>query len=268
MKKILTALFLITVFLVPQKAFALEDSRSFQVEQKDFLLQTSSGETISENILVNVGDGLLKIQLSWQGYALPKAQTLNDTVVGEHSIDFATPDKNLIEIAPQATSVAAVNFKLPAEIKPGDYYGSLVLEASGKETVNFTIRVLGTLTEKIALQDIIQKGGQTTLLVANLGNRTTQVSSSVKLSDLLGDIETVTTEPVNVKAGQIITLVASHKNLLPGFYNGEITLKYAEKPTQTSALFSFWVWQEFFLFTLLAIVLLVIVVIFRWKKHA
>jgi len=54
MKKILTALFLITVFLVPQKAFALEDSRSFQVEQKDFLLQTSSGETISENILLRL----------------------------------------------------------------------------------------------------------------------------------------------------------------------------------------------------------------------
>jgi hypothetical protein len=265
MKKIIAAVFLI-LLLTPKDAWAL--NKVFSVPQGDFFIQTSSGKTITETVLVKSGSSaVVKIRSSWQGYTLTKEALVNDSFLNQHSIDFAVIDQTNFEIQPFGTNVINVNLSVPDQIKSGDYYGVLALtDGQNEEKVNFTLRVLGQVSEKITLEGFQKDSSGFKLKVANEGNITTKLKAKLKVSDFVGKIDELETGETSVKAGQITTLEASLKQLLPGYYQAEVSLIFGDKLTQTTSVHSFWVWPEFFLGSLIVAVLVLLVIVVVKKK--
>jgi hypothetical protein len=157
-----------------------------------------------------------------------------------------------------------LNFSIPKEISSGDYYGDLVL-SSGTEVgkIPFTIRVLGKLEEKVVLEQVTKDGSALKLKVANRGNRTSKVSAKLKINDLLGTVDQPQTQTLNLKAGEISLLSATHKTLLPGIFQTEISLIYGEKDTQNSSLFRFLIWPQFYI---LFVIITLGALILTWRK--
>lgn len=248
---IIASLLLITF---PKLIFARTPS-PFSVLQKDFLVQTSSGKNLEENVTIrNTTETREKIQVSWVGYNLSSNDIVSADYLTKHSIDFSSIPQNEIELEPFATESFIVNFAVLDTLKSGDYYGQLMLNNSSyKENVNFTVRILGELQEKIVVESLTDDGTSLKITLSNQGNRTTSVNLKSQISNLVSK-EVTLQYNLNLMSGERKTVTQFHKKLLPGFYQTQVGTTFGEKQTTETRIFSFWVRAEFFIFSLVTLI--------------
>lgn len=242
MKKVLLAFLLL--FLLPSYVSA---AGNFEVEQKDFFFQTSAGKQLTEIVVIrNQTIDPLTLNLSWAGYNLL-----------QHSIDFSSLDRTSITLQPLSTEPIGVSFSVPAEIKSGDYYGSLIVsDGTNSQEIPFTIRVLGGLTEKIIIRNTSYSNNQVSFDVINEGNITTQIAGKVKIDSLFSNVRTEDFDTFKLRSGESKTVKVSQNNLLPGYYRGEVSAKYGTKDYQVNSFFSFWVNLNFYSVSLLTLAII------------
>ena len=260
------ALILATFFATP--AFA-STPQTFKLDQTDFLLQTSAGKTLSENIVVqNSTDQKQTLSVSFEGYKLPTTQVLDHSYLTKHNIDFATLPLQQIDMEPLASASIPIILKPLDTFPSGDYYGTLILK-SNEETqkVNFTVRILGQIKENLEIKEIKNSGNYLVLKIANTGNISEEFSLKTTINRLLGGDISLTSPRATIRSGEIIDVKFDHGQLLPGFFQTQTTLQYGAKATSVTKLYSFWENLELFIvsfFTLVASFLLYFV--FRRKK--
>lgn len=262
MKKLL----LLTVFILYllSQNDTLAASSNLKIENKDYLLQGSAGINLVEYIVItNSSETVQRIETKWSGYKLSKSQVVSDEFLINHSIDFANLPQTTIDLGPFDTGSLTIEFNIPSTLKSGDYYGSLELNsATGKEVVDFTIRILGELTEQVQINE--SKATKDTLIfkVANTGNISSDFSISSALDKFIGADIKQRIDKQTLKAGETREVSIKFGNLLPGYYQTENKLTYGNKDTEKTSLYSFWVRQEFFIVSVLTLFLSLIVIWF------
>lgn len=253
--KITLTLALASIFLLfPKNSFA-QSSSTFVALQKDFLLQTPIGKTLDQTIVIKSNSPTQeKVYLTWLGYELPPNEVTDNKLLTEHSIDFVVFPKFNDSIEPFGIINLPISFNVPNRLKPGDYYGTLVISSSDhQEKTNFTIRVLGQLNESIHLKSFRDTGMSTILEFENIGNRTSKVSVKNLLTYFFNKEINLNTS-FELKAGEKKTVKQNHQQLLPGFYEAKVSTSFGEKNTTVTKLYSFWVRGEFFIFSLITLI--------------
>lgn len=256
MKALLSStLVLILASLFATPAFA-STPQTFRIGQSDFLLQTSAGQTLNENINVqNSTDTKQTLLVSFEGYKLPTDQVLNQSYLIKHNIDFATLPMNKLDIEAMASGSIPVVLTPPDTYPSGDYYGTLILKNNDEtQKVNFTVRILGQLTENVEVKEISNSGDFLTFKVVNSGTISSSFSIESKLSWLTGRYKTLNSDKETIRSGEILEIKLDHGKLLPGFFQTQTSLKYGLKETVSTKLYSFWVNPEFFLVSGLTII--------------
>jgi hypothetical protein len=220
----------------------------FELAPKNFFLQAYPGKTIREVVtLKNLEATPKTVSLTWQGYQLTGSESTSDVDRNNHSINFARLSTKKLELQPQSTAAVEIEFAVPKDIQPADYYGSLLAASESLQTqADFTVRVLGKVEEKIAVTGFSVKGDDIILKIANHGNQTTSFQANLKIQDLLGRAKDL--EPIkdSLKAAEAKTFQVKHSSGLPGPYQAKISLDFGTSG-QRVAFYSFWIRPEVFL---------------------
>jgi len=244
-KKLTFFLFSLIFLFLARSAFA---DGGFNLEPKNFFLQASPGKTIREVVtLKNLDPTPKTVTLTWQGYTLPKGGFTNEVGLKSHSIDFALLSASSLEIQPFGARTLELEFAVPKDKTPADYYGTLLAKAeSSQEQSEFTVRVLGIIEEKIDVIGFSDNGNISTIKIANHGNQTTSFQANLKIQDLLGRAKDL--EPIkdSLKAAEAKTFQVKHSSGLPGPYQAKISLDFGTSG-QRVAFYSFWIRPEVFL---------------------
>ena len=256
MKALLSSI-LIVIFasLFATSAFATTP-QTFKIEQTDFLLQTSSGKTLNENIVVqNSTDTKQPLLISFEGYKLPTNQVLGQSFLTKHNIDFATLPLQQTDVEAYGSVTIPIVLIPPDTYPSGDYYGSVILKSSAEtQKVNFTVRILGQLTESIDIKEIRNSGDFLVFKVVNVGTIASSFSIISKLNWFLGQDKIINSNKETIRSGEIREIKLNHGKFLPGYYQTQTTLKFGSKETTVTKLFSFWVNLEFFIVSFLTII--------------
>jgi hypothetical protein len=232
MKKLL--LFLCLFFLFAPIANA---ANSFEVEQTNFFLQASAGKELAETVILrNLTDQPITISVKWEGYS-----------ESSHTIDFAKLSTSELEIQPRGVANLQVVLTLPENLKSGDYYGQLNLLTNGSvETVNFTIRVLGELSEQIETT-VYSSAKGLNLILENRGNVTTLVDTKVSLTNFFGhEVGSQTINQFGLKALEKVEKQIVTDQLLPGPYQIKIESVFGTEKTPQTKLEKIWLEPYFF----------------------
>ncbi|HSX57781.1 MAG TPA: hypothetical protein VLE47_00725 [Candidatus Saccharimonadales bacterium] len=239
MKKLL---FLISVglflFVIKAPAFAGD----FSLPQKNYSIQIASGKEQVEQVLISNSSAKEQtINLSWQGYTLPADQIISSQFLTIHNLDFASPEVSQITLQPYAVGSVAVVFKTPDSLKPGDYYGSLVLKNGTTSTqASFNALFAGALVEDTKVSDTSTENKKLKVILENTGNIATKTKLEILVTDFFGKkVVAVESNEYDLKAGQKLTQSFPLKNLLPGFYRAQIKLISGRADTAQTKLYFF-----------------------------
>jgi uncharacterized membrane protein len=244
----LAAAFIILIplfFAIPANASELK------IEPKNFQLQAIPGDTLVEDVLItNLSTSNKTLKLSW---STPK----------NNGIGFASFEKSVPVLSPNATNSIELEFKIPKDLQPADYYGSLVVKTdTSEEKADFVIRILGTTREEIRASNFTDSGGRLNFTVINSGNRTISLQTKATIEGLFGLFSTSKDAKSFVRAGEQKEISISHNNLPPGFYQADIVFLFGEKGME-HVFPSFWINSDF---VLIVVLLLVIAIAFYLKS--
>lgn len=242
-----------TSFATP--AFATTP-QTFKIDQTDFLLQTSAGKTLNENIVVqNLTDTKQSLLISFEGYTLPAKEVLDQSYLTKHTIDFAYLTTAQVELEAFTSSTVPIVLRPPSRYPSGDYYGSLILRNNDStQKVNFTVRILGQLKEGIEIKEIANSGNFLVYKVINHGTIASSFSFKSVVNYFLVQNKLLDSGKETIRSGEIREIKINHGKFLPGYYQTQTTLKFGSKETNVTKLFSFWVNPEFFLISVITIV--------------
>jgi len=223
-----------------------------KIEPKNFQLQAIPGDTLVENILItNLSTSNKTLKLSW---ATPK----------NNGVGFALFEKSISVLPPNATIPVEIEFKIPKDLQPADYYGSLVAKAGKSgEKVDFVIRVLGTTKEEIRSSNFTDSGRKLNFTVINSGNRTISLQTKATIEGLFGLFSTSKDVKSFVRAGEQKELSISHNNLPPGFYQADVVFLFGEAGMEHVFPY-FWINSDF---VLIVVLLLGIALAFYLKSR-
>ena len=263
MKKLTFFLFSLIFLFLARSAFA---DGGFNLEPKNFFLQASPGKTIREVVtLKNLDPTPKTVTLTWQGYTLPKGGFTNEVGLKSHSIDFALLSASSLEIQPFGARTLELEFAVPKDKTPADYYGTLLAKAeSSQEQSEFTVRVLGIIEEKIDVIGFSDNGNISTIKIANGGNQTTDVQIDTKIQGFFGKTNTLEPAKTSLKAAEVKTLQMKHKALWPGTYQAKISLDFGSS-SQKVVFHSFWIRPEVFL--IFGAIILIAALIFLFRRR-
>lgn len=223
----------------------------FSLDQSNFFLYTSFDKELSETVVIkNLSDQAISVFLSWAPYEASL----------QHTIDFAQLQNSTVELQPFGVGTAELRFASPENLKPGDYYGSLLATTKGVvKKADFTLRFLGELTENVTLKSVAYADTSLTLSLENQGNITTSVKGKVVVTDFFGRIAAENSFPqTELKAEEKIDKTIDLPTILPGPYQAKVELVSGQKDFNQSRVYSFWAELEFFsLGTIFLIVVLV-----------
>lgn len=253
MKKYLSLLLLIALFFGVGPTTFATSQQTIEFSQKEFLL-FSSGKSLQETVTLKNLEGTPKaVYLSWIPYSKTNTKTLNQTFQTKHSIDFAELAETKINLQPFESRAISILFQLPDNLESGDYYG--LLHASDQQStleVPFTIRKLGKLTDSIAARASLNEKNLT-IEISNTSNKTTQIEISADINGLLDDVEKIKFNDTKLLAGEKVSFKSNKLDLLPGYYQARIDIKYSERDLNKVLLISFWVHPEFFVVSVLTL---------------
>lgn len=252
MKKLL--FFLIITFFIVLFSKPVLGISSFELDQKEYLIQTSSVKEFAETAVIkNTTTKPLGLSLAWT----------RDKNVPTRFADFATLSSSKISLEPFAISTTEIKFVTPEDLKPGDYYASLVVStASGDEIqrANFTIRYLGELKEEISQNSLDYRDGKLFLTLENKGNKTTKVRMHVKVTNIFGEqILSKDIDQFDLKASEIRTNSFVTNITFPGLYKVQTEMVFGEKEAIQTSLNSIWVKKSLLLVVIALLTLTIFV---------
>lgn len=221
---------ILILLLFPEDVLA---SDSFVFDQDKFFLQTSADRVISETVLIrNLTDKQLTFSLSWVGYEKSIKK----------SIDFAILQQKELAIEPFAIQTIGIRFSSPEDLKPGDYYGSLKVQTDNEsKVVNFTLRYLGQLNERIDLENVMLEGKTLLLEFNNTGNITTSVKGKLTVTNFFG--QTVLSKNIDqfdLKASDSSRKEFVLTTLIPGPYQVKVERTFGSKATTQTEVSTVW----------------------------
>jgi uncharacterized membrane protein len=247
--KRLAAVFIIFIplfFATPANASELK------AEPKNFQLQAIPGDNLVETVLItNLSNSTKNLNVTWQ---TPK----------NYAVKFTSVKKSALVLAPNTTTPIELEFKIPKDLQPADYYGSLVAKAdTSEEKVDFVIRILGTTKEEIKVSDFADNGRKLNFTIINSGNRTISLQTKAGIEGLFGLFSASKDTVTSVRAGEQKEISISHNNLPPGFYQADVVFLFGEAGKE-HVFPSFWINSDFIL---IGVLLLVIVIAFYLKSR-
>ncbi|MDP2671099.1 MAG: hypothetical protein Q8P13_01400 [bacterium] len=266
---LLSTIFASICLFLPGKALAA----SFETEPKEFSLKTNVATSVENQLLLrNLTAQSKSFTLTWLGYQLPKNETLNSTLLTKHSIDFASVNPKTVLLEPFGTDLVTIELSPPDEIRPGDYYGALLIGSLNEaKQVDFTIRILGSVEEKLSVSKVEGDEKKITVSVANPGTQSTNFQLLLEIKKLFGPSKEVKLESLTLKAGQEKTFSLARPSLSPGFYQAFPTLLYADKKLPSTEHASFWVRPWLFglagFVTLIFVLLALLKLRGKWSKN-
>ena len=238
-----------------------------KIEPKSFFIQAIPGKTVREVVtLKNSFSAPKNVYLAWQGYQLTEGKFTSETDRADHTINFARLNTKIVELQPQGLGVVEIEFEVPKDTLPADYYGALVAKGEGwQERADFTIRVLGRIEEKVEIAQFSAKGDAIILKIANRGNQTTDFRASIKIQDFLGRTKNLGPIKGGLKAAEIKTIQVKHAATLPGPYQAKIDFEFGSQK-QEVVFYSFWIHPEIFLIAGAIIVIAVLIFLAKRRK--
>ncbi|OGY23215.1 MAG: hypothetical protein A2172_02440 [Candidatus Woykebacteria bacterium RBG_13_40_15] len=246
MKRLAVTFIIFIILFIATPANASE----LKAEPRNFQLQAIPGDNLVENVLItNLSASNKTLKLSW---SVPK----------NNGIGFVSFEKSDLVLTPNATNPIEIEFKIPKDLQPADYYGSLVAKTGSiEEKSDFTIRILGTTKEEIAVEKFHDSGSKLNFEVSNNGNRTITLQTKAKIEELFGLFGKNLESKTELKAGEKKEISIAHSNLPPGFYGADVVLLYGTAGREHLFPY-FWVNPDF---ALIGTLLLVIVVLLYFK---
>lgn len=260
MKKFLLAITFNLLFLFfPSIVFA---STSFTLDQDNFLLQTSLEKPITETLIVkNLTDQKLDLTAEWNGYS--------NSI--EHSIDFATIAQTKLTIEPFAITSLTVGFTPPKNLVSGDYYGFLKLKSPTEtKTADFTLRILGKLSESVESNNVSLSGNNLTVYFKNTGNITSTIKGNLTISNFFGqEILNKNIDPFSLKASASGTKDFVLDTNIPGPYQVKVETSFGKKATTQTNVSTVWYLNLWLItmFFLIVIELSIVFILFK-RRHA
>jgi len=247
--KRLAAVFIILILLF----FATPANASeLKVEPKNFQLQAIPGDNLVETVLItNLSNSAKNLMITWQ---TPK----------KYAANFTSIEKPILVLTPNSTIPIELEFKVPKDLKPADYYGFLVAKTnSQEEKVDFVIKILGTTREEIKTSNFTDSGRKLNFTVINSGNRTISLQTKARIEGFIGLFSTNKDDATAVRAGEQKEISISHNSLPPGFYQADIVFLFGESGRE-HMFPSFWVNPDFIL---IVVLLFVITIAFYLKSR-
>lgn len=213
-------------------------------------------------ILKNFTDQVVDVRLEWIPYSKSNAKVIKQDFLTKHSIDFAVMPETKITLQPQETKPVTISFTVPKDIISGDYYGSVLATDGQTQTkADFTLRILGKLTETIEGNSYFDNK-RLKIELSNMSNKTTQIEVSASLNSLLGHVKQMSFDKRELLSGEVVTVQTQELDLLPGYYQAKIDLKYSDKALEKMLIVSFWVHPEVFIVSFGTLVLSIVLFIY------
>ena len=258
MTKLLLYFFGVIGFLIPTN-LALAESANFELDQTNFLLQTSTAKDVTETLLVkNLTDKPITVELNWTTGQLDS----------QRSLDFAKIQNPQLSIEPYSVGSSEILFTIPESLQPGDYYGGVfVNDGETSQAASITLRLLGQLKESVILKDFQVSGNKLQVSFENQGNISTDVSGKIKVTNPFNQkiLEAEITQ-FSLKASSTDTKEFVISSKIPGPHQAKIEYFFGAKAVNQTKLESFWQGNLSLVIILITVLISLLSIIFLRRK--